>query len=105
MRTLRPRAWIINAWDSAHPTIPALHAMLSQVLYPGERDIYMTAVKPENLIATRRLSEVKSNNGHVVFRVPKGGESFQVLITANEDESDRVIHSFGPYPTRSTQMG
>ena len=31
-RSLRLRAFIVSAWDSAHPTIPSLDNMLSQVL-------------------------------------------------------------------------
>lgn len=97
VRLLRPRAWVINAWDSAHPAMPALHNMLSRELYPGERDIYATAIKPEALIALRRLAELKSDNGHVIFRVASGGDSFRVFITTNKDESDRVVGSFGPF--------
>jgi hypothetical protein len=78
--------------------MPGLHNMLSQDLYPGERDVYTTAIKPENLIAIRRLAEPKSNNGHVAFRVSPGGGDFRVFITANAGESDRIAREFGPYP-------
>ncbi len=98
VRALRPRAFVINAWDSAHPTMSALHNMLNHDLYPGERDIYTTAIKPESLIAVRRLAELKSNSGHVVFRVNPGGSEFRVFITTNDDESDRITQEFGPYP-------
>jgi beta-lactamase superfamily II metal-dependent hydrolase len=94
---LRPRVFLVLAWDSAHPTIHALHNMLSTQLYPGPRDVFATALKPESAIATRRLSELKSSTGHVVIRVAKGGASFRVLIVDNSDEADRVAASFGPY--------
>lgn len=100
VRALRPRAFVINAWDSAHPAMPGLHNMLNQSLYPGERDIYSTAIKPESLIAIRRLAELKSNNGHVVIRVSPGGGEFRVSITSNADESDVLVREFGPYPCR-----
>ena len=101
VRSLRPRAFIVSAWDSAHPTIPSLDNMLSRDLYAGPRDIYSTALKPENVIATKRLKEIQSGNGHVVVRVAPGGDAFEVAITTNSDESDRVIGMFGPYKTMS----
>jgi len=72
--------------------------MLSRELYEGERDIFSTAVKEENIIVTRDLAKLKSLNGHVVIRVPVGGESFTVQILDNADESDSVIATHGPYP-------
>lgn len=99
VRSLRPRAFILLAWDSAHPGISTLSRMLSRSLYPGERDIYATAMKPENKIVNRRLSELKSDNGHVVVRVAPGGEEFRVVILDNANESDRVIAEFGPWAT------
>ena len=99
VKSLRPRAFIIHAWDSAHPTMPALNNMLSEELYPGPRDIYATALKAEARVAIRRLNQLKSSLGHVVVRVAPGGASWQVYITANGDESDRVTAKFGPFPS------
>jgi len=72
--------------------------MLSRHVYPEERDIFSTAIKEENAIATRDLAKLKSQNGHVVVRVPPDGETFRVEILDNSDESDRVIATHGPYP-------
>ncbi len=74
---------MINAWDSEHPTMPALHNMLNEDLCPGERDVYTTEIKGESLIAIRRPAELKSNNGHGICRVSLGGGYFRVLITSN----------------------
>jgi len=100
VRALRPRAFVINAWDSAHPTMGAMHNMLSRDLYPGDRYVFATGVKPESLIAIRRLAELATNDGHVVFRVSPKGEDFRVQITASGDESDEVLKTFGPFPCR-----
>jgi glyoxylase-like metal-dependent hydrolase (beta-lactamase superfamily II) len=97
VRRLRPRAFVINAWDSAHPTIPSLDNMLSKDLYPAERDVYATALKPENIIATKRLAQIQSGNGHVIVRVPPDAKTFNVVITTNANESDSIVGSFGPY--------
>jgi hypothetical protein len=71
--------------------------MMSGGLYPGPRDIFATAIKPENEIANRRITKMKSENGHVVVRVAPGGDTFRILILDNSDERDRVIAQFGPY--------
>lgn len=98
IRALQARAYVIHAWDSAHPTMPALHNMLSEDLYAGPRDVFATAMKAENAIAVRNISQMKSRNGHVVVRVSPGGNEFRIFITSNADESDAVLSSFGPYP-------
>jgi hypothetical protein len=54
-------------------------------------------VKEENRIANKKTDDLRSRNGHVVVRVDPGGSTFRVHILSNEDESDRVIASFGPY--------
>lgn len=99
VKELRPRAIVVSAWDSAHPTIPALDNILSDQLYAGPRDIFSTALKQENVIATKRLRELKSGNGHVVIRVSPPGDTFEILIVSNHDESDAIIGRFGPYAT------
>jgi hypothetical protein len=99
VRSLRPRAYILLAWDSAHPAISTLARMLNKSLHPGEKDVYATAMKPENKIVNRRLAELKSDNGHVVVRVAPGGNEFRIIILDNADESDKVVAEFGPWPT------
>jgi hypothetical protein len=97
VRALRPRIFVIPAWDSAHPTVNTLAALYSKAIYPGERDIFATAMKPENRITNKRVDDLKSTNGHVVVRVAAGGESFQVLTVSNADESGRITGRYGPY--------
>jgi hypothetical protein len=71
--------------------------MLSRELYPDERGVFATALKPENIIATKRLAELQGGNGHVVVIVRPDATSFGVLITSNMDENDSIVGSFGPY--------
>jgi hypothetical protein len=97
VRNLQPQAFVIMGWDSAHPTIPTLDNMLSKRLYPGSRDIFATALKEENRIATRRLAEIASGNGHVVVRVEPGGMAYQILVLDNMTESNIVLSKHGPY--------
>jgi hypothetical protein len=97
VRALRPKVFVIFGWDSAHPTIRPLFNMLNCARSEGPRDVFATAIKEENTIATRDLAKLKSQNGHVVVRVPPGGESFTVEILDNADECDRVLARHGPY--------
>lgn len=97
VRALRPRVFVILSWDSAHPTVNTLATMFSKAIYPGDRDVFATLVKEENRIANKKTDDLRSRNGHVVVRVEPGGSSFRIHVLSNEDESDRVIASFGPY--------
>ncbi|MCC4594016.1 hypothetical protein NRY95_20355 [Xanthomonas campestris pv. phormiicola] len=97
VRALRPRAFVILSNDSAHPSVTPLENMLSQRLYPGPRDIYATAMKPENVVANKRVREMTSINGHVVVRVDPGGAQYRIVVLDNSDEADRVLAVHGPY--------
>jgi beta-lactamase superfamily II metal-dependent hydrolase len=97
VRALRPQAFIIEAWDSAHPVVNTLQNMESKLLYPADRDIYATAMKEDNRIANKDVRNMKSTNGHVVVRVAPGGGSYEIVVTTNADESDYVVASYGPY--------
>lgn len=100
VRALRPRVFVILAWDSAHPTVSTLATVYSKSLYAGERDVFATALKPELKITNKRTADFKSSNGHVVVRVAEGGESYRVFILSNADESGRITSSFGPYTSQ-----
>lgn len=97
VRPLRPQAFIIEAWDSAHPVVSTLQNFESTLLYPGNRDIFATAMQEGNRIANKDVRKMKSTNGHVVVRVAPGGETFQIFVTSNADESDRIMAAHGPY--------
>jgi len=65
--------------------------MFSERLYPGPRAVFATTVMRENLLANGRLTRrMHSHDGHVVVRVPPGGERFYVAVTGNADEDDTV---------------
>lgn len=102
VQNLQPQAFVIMGWDSAHPTIPTLDNMLSKRLYSGSRDIFVTALKEENCIASRRLAEITSGNGHVVVRVDRGGATYQILVLDNMTESNNILSKHGPYQSAKT---
>lgn len=95
---LRPRVFVLMAWDSAHPAISSLQRIFSQRLYAGKRDMFATALKEENTIANKGLARLASGDGHILVRVAPGGREFRVLILENRTEQGRVKAEFGPYP-------
>jgi len=100
VRALRPRVFVLMAWDSAHPTVNTLAAVYDKGLYPGERDVFATALKPELKITNKRTADFKSSNGHVMVRVEEGGERFGVTVLTNADESGQIVGNFGPYASQ-----
>jgi hypothetical protein len=75
--------------------------MLSERLYAGPRDVFVTDLLPATALLNQRfLPKVKSTSGHVVIRVSPGGGDFRVFVTDNNDESDRIKASHGPYACR-----
>jgi hypothetical protein len=69
--------------------------MLSQDLYAGPRLVFSTATKPEADITIRQMTEMASQNGHVIFRVPPGGNSFEVFVKDSSVPEGGVIAHFG----------
>ncbi|MDO8654758.1 MAG: hypothetical protein Q7R66_21520 [Undibacterium sp.] len=97
VRALSPSAFILMTWDSAHPSILALFNMLNKRLYPEERKVFATAVKPENEVATRDIAKLASKNGHVVVRVAPGGAEYRIEILDSFNELDTVLSEHGPF--------
>jgi len=98
VKALRAKVYVINAWDSAHPTMTSLNNMLSTELYPGPRMVFSTAMKPESVIAIRRIAEITSQNGHVIFRVAPGGDSFEVFVKDSSVDDGTIVAHYGPFP-------
>ena len=76
--------------------------MLSQALYAGERDIFVTNLFDVNRVALgeQMVSQLKSTQGHIVIRVKPGGESYQLYILDDSSESFTITVIHGPYESR-----
>ena len=99
VRALRPRVWVLQSWHASHPALSVLANLYSQTLYAGERDVFCLSLNPATALATGRFSDnFKSSQGHVLVRVEPGGAHYSVFVLDDEDETDRVKASFGPYP-------
>jgi beta-lactamase superfamily II metal-dependent hydrolase len=98
VRALRPRVFVIQAWHVTHPALSTLERLYNTRLYPGERDVFATALVPASAAVNERLvGRLSSSAGHVVVRVAPGGRTYVVDVVDDRDESDRVLATFGPY--------
>lgn len=117
LRELRPRVHIVQVWDSIQPRWHALERMRSEDIYPGPRDIFFTNglwpgreehlrggqwAFPEEVIPRylEAFDEVAAVQGHVVARVAPGGDTYEVIVLEDGDESFRIRSIHGPYHSR-----
>jgi hypothetical protein len=98
--TLRPRVWILNVWESAHPTARVYSRLQSTRIYPGPRDIFATNMHEANRLVVVGLDKLASDHGHIVVRVAPGGDTFRVIILDDAAETYRVKSIHGPYESR-----
>lgn len=98
VRTLHPRVFVLQAWHATHPALSTLDRLYSTRLYPGERDVFATAIVPASAAVNERLiGRLRATAGHIVVRVAPGGAEYAVDVVDDRDEADRVIATFGPY--------
>ncbi len=97
---LRPRVWILNVWESAHPTARVYDRLQSTRIYPGPRDIFATNMHEANRLVVVGLDRLKSDHGHIVIRVGPGGATYRIVILDDTAETYRVNAVHGPYESR-----
>jgi hypothetical protein len=83
------------------PGWSVLSRVFSPRVFDGPRDVFATSLSD----ATRTVlgftgNSLKSTQGHMVVRVEPGGETFQVIVLEDSDESYSIREMFGPYPSR-----
>lgn len=101
VRTIRPRVWVQQNWSSDHPGDDVLRRILSKKIYPGDRAIFSTTMLQANKdVIGGNLNKYKSQNGHVVVRVEKGGALYYVYILNDNNKEREVLAKFGPYESR-----
>lgn len=101
VRTIRPRVWIGQTWSSDHPDNNVLRRLLSKKLYPGERDLFSTAMLPANKnVIGGLMNRYKSLQGHVVVRVYEKGAKYDVYVLNDQSEEREVLTKHGPYESR-----
>jgi beta-lactamase superfamily II metal-dependent hydrolase len=97
---LRPRVIVVTSRADGHPATSTYQRMISQTLWPGPRDIFVTNVTPSTLATTYNLDKARSKQGHVVIRVDAGGATYRTYALDDSDEEQRVTGIHGPYTAR-----
>lgn len=111
---LQPRVHIASVYACSQPAPDVMRRMLSEAIYPGPRDIFLTNTTWEgrrmNMDALfgekdaawleTRIAEATGGPGHVVVRVAAGGDSYRVFVLDDASEILAVKSVHGPYPSR-----
>ena len=114
LSVLRPRIHIQSTFASSQPSPDVMRRMLSERIYPGPRDIFMTnsgwpgrrehMVKlfgeAETAWVLERFGQVAARQGHVVVRVEPGGARYRVIVLDDSTGDGRVLSVHGPYLSR-----
>jgi hypothetical protein len=102
LRTLNPRVVVIPAWHATHPDHSVLRRLRSPSWKPAPPDLFITSLLDAPRAIFSYLGEsFKSTDGHIVVRVPSGGESYEVIILDDTSEAATVKARFGPYRSRA----
>ena len=110
---LQPRVCIAHVWDAQQVDPTVVARLRSEKLGPGPRDIFMTnggwEGRNEHIVRVfgeeagrKHIEDVKGivQQGHIVVRVAPGGDSYDVIMVTDADESMRVTSVHGPYRSR-----
>ncbi len=92
VRTLQPRVWIGQSWTIRHPGEEVLRRIMSQYVYPGERDLFTNFLHPvnESYLGENMVNHYQSKNGHIVVRVYPDGKNYDIFIL-NDQTEDRFV--------------
>ena len=101
LKAVRPRVFIIQAWDAGHPNYHSFQRMMGNI-YPGERDIFATNLLEATaaVLGKKHTDRMKSTQGHIVVRVHPGGDRYDIYILDDSAESFIIKAIHGPYESR-----
>jgi hypothetical protein len=101
LSTLRSTVIILPAWSPTHPSQDSLKRMMTQRLYPGPHDIFVTTLRePTKASIGSRVNQLKAQHGHIVVRVAPGGDEYRVFVLDDTTDEAKVTGVFGPYQAR-----
>jgi beta-lactamase superfamily II metal-dependent hydrolase len=115
LSVLQPRVHVLSTYASSQPGPEVMRRLLSQRVYPGPREIFMTNGlwpgrrehmaklygEPETAWLLGQMAKAGSTQGHVIVRVAAGGGQYQVIVTDDASESGHVLSVHGPFPSRA----
>lgn len=114
LSVLQPRIHVVSVYAASQPGPEVMRRMLSERIYPGPRDIFLTNAewpgRHEHLLKLygeadtawlwARLQEAASRQGHILVRVQPGGAQYHVIVLDDRSESANVLSVHGPYLSR-----
>lgn len=119
LSVLRPRIHILAVYASSHPAPDVMRRMLSENIYPGPRDVFLTngmweGRRPnmvnlfgeeETAWLEERLAAAPAAGGHIVVRVDPGGGRYRVVVLDDRSEDRTVLSVHGPYDAATAPPG
>jgi hypothetical protein len=119
LSVLRPRVHLLSTYASSQPGPDLLRRLLSERIYPGPRDVFMTNFmwpgrrehmvklygEAETVWLLETLGKAAGTQGHVIVRVDSGGASYRVIVVDDSRENGAVLSIHGPYESRAMVAG
>jgi hypothetical protein len=116
LSVLRPRIHVLSTYASSQPGPDLLRRLLSERIYPGPRDVFMTnGVWPgrrehmvklygeqETVWLLEQMGKMGSTQGHVIVRVDNGGATYRVIVVDDAQPEGMVKSIHGPFESRSS---
>ena len=117
LSVLRPRVHVVSVYAASQPAPEVLRRLLSERVYPGPRDVFLTNAHWEGrrphvvklygeadaAWLLQQVDRVASNQGHVVVRVDAGGATYRVIVLDDRHEDGAVRSVHGPYEAKAGQ--
>lgn len=114
LSVLQPRVHILSTYASSQPGPDLLRRLLSEKIYPGPRDVFMTNTQwpgrrehmvklygeKETAWLLEQFGKIAGTQGHVVVRVAPGGSSYRVVVVDDSQPDGTVRSVHGPYQSR-----
>ena len=114
LSVLQPRIHILSTYASSQPSPGVMRRMLSEKIYPGPRDIFMTNSEwpgrrehmlklfgeAETAWLREEIGRIAARQGHVLVRVEAGGARYRVIVIDDSVEVGNVLSVHGPYDSR-----
>lgn len=115
LSVLQPRIHIFSIYAASQPGPDLLRRLLSEKMYPGPRDVFLTNTRwpgreehlrklygdADTVWLQEQLGKVAAGQGHILVRVAPGGASYQVIMLDDSREGGPVLSVHGPYSSRA----
>jgi beta-lactamase superfamily II metal-dependent hydrolase len=119
LSVLRPRIHLLSTYAASQPGPDLLRRLLSERIYPGPRDVFMTngmwPGRRANMVKLYgeaetdwlegQFKEMAATQGHVVVRVDAGGGTYRVIVVDDSTPDGAVLSVHGPYQSRALPSG